>query len=342
MNSGSITSDSSKYDSKYVRLETRQIVARFVELEDKNKSISSSLIRLYIFLLLYAAAPFSLPIHFETGFLRVWGFGGLWLAIVMWIQFDRGCRSYGRHLFERIYCIRQLTCLRKLVNMDSENYRNNTLLVVQGSDLERPRCGDPTHVSSSQVSATIYFYKILSLFPPLYFILFIALILVPTEMLDPNITTTREIYGRFVLAFSSIMYLWGAGSTKNCLSLQEQAFRARRISIRYPWPLFPDLADFLPTYAKVRKILYWSLWILAAIVSLLNLIRFFYLMVEQSVLDCWQSLDFHLLYVSVGIFAIWVLYTEIEARYILSEAKRFWPSPKNWLEIGNRSKSKST
>lgn len=318
---------------RFVLQEAKQVVARYVALEEKNRSISATQIRMYALLLLYAAAPYSAPEnYFDTGFLRVWGFGGLWLAGVVWMHVDRGYRAYGRHLFERIYCLRHLACLRQVVYENEEQYRKYSLLVSSAHDLNRKGCGDPTHVSSSQATVTAYFYKLVSLFPPLYFILFLSLILAPAEMLDPSIKITRLLYFRFILGFSFVIFLWGASSTRNCMAFQEQAYCARRISINNPWPLFPKKEIILPVYVKVRKIVNWTLSAIALVMSGLNIARLYTIIAGPGIQNGWQSLDLHLLYVTAIVFAVWVLYVEIDSRCVLWVASKKWKSPKNWLD----------
>ncbi len=55
---------------------------RHAQLQAMNESSAKSVIKLYTLMLLYAAAPFSrLHGFLETGFFRVWGLGGTWLAV---------------------------------------------------------------------------------------------------------------------------------------------------------------------------------------------------------------------------------------------------------------------
>jgi hypothetical protein len=319
------------FDESFVRLEAEQIVDRYKTLENKNRAMSATVIRLYILLLLFAAAPFSVPLYLQTGFLRVWGFGGMWLAIVVWMYFDRSVRSYGKHIFERIFCLRHLSCLRSLVHGNSEWYKTHSLLVTSGPDLMNKDCGDPTHLSSSQMTATVYFYKVLSLFPPLYLVLFISLVLQPREMLDPSITTTRLLYFRFLVGFSAVMFLWLATSTMNCFGIQREAFRARRISRTSPWPLFPSVASIDESYHRTRTILFRVLGVLAGAVATANLVRIVQLLSGDGIRKGWQTIDIHLA-ISTGIlFLLLIILIETDARYLLSKAKQKWHMPKDWL-----------
>ncbi len=79
-------------------------------------------------------------------------------------------------------------------------------------------------------------------------------------------------------------------------------------------------------------IISWVLSIIAVVLSILNIIRFFYIIYDPGILSGWQSLDFQLLYTTAIIFIIWILYTEIDARYVLSEAKKSWASSRKWID----------
>jgi len=95
----------SKQEFSYIRQKKAALQQRHQQLQVMNQAGAKSVIGLYALMLLYAAAPFS-NVHgvVARGFFRVWGLGGLWLAMTAWFYCDRAFWKYGNHLFEQIFC----------------------------------------------------------------------------------------------------------------------------------------------------------------------------------------------------------------------------------------------
>lgn len=328
----SLSSPPSETELAFMTLEMTHMWDRFKQLQEKNKIITSTVLRLYAVLFLFAAAPFTLQYFAGTGISRVWGFGGVWLAITVWFFCDRSFRAYGSFWFEKNFCLRQIAQIRKMMVGSSPRYNRFSLFRTKldpkdTADDDRNRLHGHTHISRSQVLYTVYFYKIVSLFQPLYLCLFISLVIFPKEMTDPNVDTTRELFLRVLLGFSIFPFVWLFTSMERCFGLLKNAFRARRISTKSPWPRFPDKPDFhLFGQSKiVHKLLIAS----ALIASGCNLIRFVYLLLDrrENVDYWWSTLDWWLVGITSSIFGFILLYHEVDVRYVLSKAKGDFPLP---------------
>ena len=330
------TEDFTKDQASFLQLEAGSVWDRHKQLQDKNKTITETVLKLYSVLLVFAAFPFSREGILETGFSRVWGFGGAWLALAAWIYCDRAFRAYGSHLFEQVFCMRQIAQLREVMMGSSMRYAELSLLAT--SKNERI-----DHVSSSQMLYTAYFYKLLSLFTPMYLCLFLAMIMFPHAMFDPKIHTTRAIYLRTMLGFSGVFFFWLGSSMKRCYRLQKQAFRARRISSEKPLPKFPEEENLSPGpvdknqkgWEKLRLLLrnmWWKVrtwakrlcWGLAYLFAVANVVRFLQLYVAKpDALDnayWWQHTDLILVSGTFVLFAALFILLEADLRIVLKIA----------------------
>ena len=54
---------------------------RYNSLRERDYENHNRLIRLFSLLIVYASAPFTLQAFSSTDFIRVWGLGGIWLAL---------------------------------------------------------------------------------------------------------------------------------------------------------------------------------------------------------------------------------------------------------------------
>ena len=133
--------------------------------------------------------------------------------------------------------------------------------------------GNPVHVSSRHIVGVAWFYKLLSLFHPLYLTLFAALCLYPRQLASPTSPEEQTVLMSVALGLSGIYFLWIRTSGTRCRELLEWAFRARRISTLRPWPMFPNELHLLGTRTEDRGLRYIgnSLKSLSAILTALNL-----------------------------------------------------------------------
>jgi FtsH-binding integral membrane protein len=330
----SLSSPLSEAELSFMTLEMTHMWDRFKQLQEKNKIITSTVLKLYAVLFVFAAAPFTLQSFSGTGLSRVWGFGGVWLAITVWFFCDRSFRAYGSFWFEKNFCLRQIAQIRKMMVGSSVSYNRYSLFhakvgMKSTPDEDKNRTHGNTHISRSQVLYTVYFYKLVSIFQPLYLCLFISLIIFPKEMTDPNVDTSRELFLRVLLGFSIVPFVWLITSMERCFGLLKNAFRARRISTKSPWPRFPDEDKHKFHLFGQSKIIYKLLIASALIVSLCNLIRFIYLLLDkqEDVAYWWATLDWHLLAITASVFVLIALYHEMDVRHVLSNAKEYFPLP---------------
>jgi hypothetical protein len=99
----------------YVMQKKAALRERHGQLQNMNEKGAKSVIALYTLMLLYASAPFSsLRSVLSTGFLRIWGLGGIWLAVTAWFYCERTFWKCGNRLFEQIFCMRQLFQMDKI------------------------------------------------------------------------------------------------------------------------------------------------------------------------------------------------------------------------------------
>src|SRR5206468_3115985 len=113
-------------------------------------------------------------------------------------------------------------------------------LLGQAFDNGRHRQAGVTHISTSQLLYTIYFYKVVSIFQPLYLIFFCTIVAFPSEILGRPSDGKVELYCRVLLGLSVVVFAWMKTTLDRCFGLLKNAFRARRICRDVPWPVFPD------------------------------------------------------------------------------------------------------
>jgi hypothetical protein len=338
----------------FLKLEAQSVWDRHKQLQEKNKTIMETVLKLYSFLLIFAAAPFTREGVLETGFSRVWGFGGVWLALAAWIYSDRSFRAYGGHLLEQVFCIRQIAQIREMIMSSSLTYSMLSLLPPS-----RTKSTKLSHISSSQILYTAYFYKVLSFFTPMYLCLFLCMILFPAVMLNPQIHVTRSIYARVSLGFSVVFFFWLGSSMKRCYGLQREAFRARRISPENFWPDFPEEDQLHPVpatkgedrwnrFIRHLRTYWWSWrkwanWLLGGVcyvLAILDLALFVQRLIGApsglavpsvlgnagSGLDValraywWRPEEFTLLWCTIIIFVIRFAFLEVDLRTVLKIA----------------------
>lgn len=317
----------SAHEQSFLALEMSHMWDRYKQIQEKNKYITNTVFRLYMFLFVFAAAPFTLQRFTSTGISRVWGFGGVWLAIAIWFFCDRSYRAYGVHWFEKIFCLRQIDQIRKMIVGLSERYNRHSLFRTIPRRF-RMREGKHIHISRSQVLYTIYFYKVVSLFQPFYLILFISLILYPNEMADPNTRNTSSLFFRVALGFSFIFFIWLITSMNRCFGILKNTFRARRISTNVPWPKFPTEDEIRLPHARTFRIAYSVLLFFAIFVSAGNLILFSYRLFKgQGFEQWWEMPDIGSLIVTPLIFFSLYVHDELYVRHFMKTAKRERPLP---------------
>jgi hypothetical protein len=306
--------------------EAEHVWERFRDLEQRNRSNLTSLFKLFTVLIAFASAPFTFESFTRTGLSRVWGICGLWVALVAWIYADRTFRSYGRHLFERVFCLRQLRQYRRLLLGRWPEYSRYSLFSDRNLDKDKAVSAFPERVERSQVVITLYFYKTISAFFPFYTVLFVSLILAPELILDSGTLSTRSIYTRFALGFSAITFAWLVTSSRRCRGLLEAAFCARRISRTRPWPVFPS--DERLALWKGRTVLARVIVLAAVALAATNLARMIYLLVARpDGTGWWRGCDWYLLAVSGLGLVVMFVHSEIDVRYVLGRAKDVDPAP---------------
>jgi hypothetical protein len=191
--------------------------------------------------------------------------------------------------------------------------------------------GDPTHFSDSRATWSAYFYKVVTLFAPMYLCLFLAMILFATAMIDNQTASKTSLYVRVVLGCSAVFFFWLWKGMGSCNNFVQSAFRARRISLENPWPLFPEEAE-LKLYGGREFIcrVFAALSVLISLVSILDLIVFtikHWSMPAASYNAALQPWEKALAVVAVSVFLIWWGYLEFDIRYVLKQAKDYWPAP---------------
>lgn len=206
-------------------------------------------------------------------------------------------------------------------------YNRYSLLAQNPNGPFGPFSGDRTHVSNSQIVYASYFYKLLSVFTPLYLCLFLSLILFPTGLMDPAIKTTRVLYFRVLLACSFVFFFWLTSGMRRCRALFRDAFRARRISVQRPWPLFPE-EDKLGLFAGrkyIHDVIFWSSMLMSATNIVLFAYRYGTSPTNYDPDFWWQPLDLHLMAVTMFVFFAWLIYLEADLRNVLHKARLYDP-----------------
>jgi len=329
----------------YVIQKKEALLKRHERLQTLNQAGAQSVIGLYTLMLLYAAAPFS-SLHgvLVTGFLRVWGLGGLWLAMTAWFYCDRTFWRYGNHLFEQIFCMRQIFQMDKIAIGRSKLHNLYAILPSYGYSWDRAPStvapsGDPTHVDNKRVKAAAWFFKLVSIFPLMYLCLFVSMLLFAGKMLDSNTQNTLELYGRVVLGFSFVFFYWLKRSMKSCDELMRRAFLARRIGVESPWPEFPNVRIDEERERALERRSNCCIFA-AAFLSLANFALFLGWLLPQipsvapSVPRWLTALAAHGHYVgwfalpSVILFVYWISYLELRTDVVLTAAHDVWPTPR--------------
>lgn len=239
--------------SEFFRFEAEMLYSRYTDLKHRDHTNFLKQLKLFSFLILYGAAPFTLEQSLSPGLLRAWGCGGLWLVITILFTCDRDFRAYGLHLKERVYCLFQLSVLRGLSLGNLAGYKGKSLLPVdgfrrRGSDSQYH--GFPEYLSPGQIRAACYFFKFLGVFPVLYALIFSSAILFPGEFAVPGQGSIPSV---FLLSFP-VLAAWLMLSAGRCKSLQCSVFEARRISSENPWPVYSERARVLSSEVKYSKI----------------------------------------------------------------------------------------
>ncbi len=336
----------SEQEFAYVMQKKAALQQRHEQLRTMNQAGVKSVIGLYTLMVLYAAAPFSsLHAVLVTGFFRVWGLGGLWLAMTAWFYCDRTFWRYGNHLFEQVFCMRQFFQMDKIAIGRSKLHNLYAILPSYGYSWDRAPSqvapsGDPTHLSNDRIKWAAWFFKLVSFFPLMYFCLFLSMLLFPGQTTDINAQNKLEIYGRVLLGSSFVFFLWLALSMRGCDELMQRAFCARRIGVESPWPVFPDrnIDDDRLRDLRLRN----AICIAAAsCLSFFNFLFFLgWLLPQSSIvgryvpewLTALSARDhysgwFGLL--SLLVFAYWGVYKELRMRLVLGAAHNKWPTPKD-------------
>jgi hypothetical protein len=332
----------------YVLQKKAALRQRHSQLQGMNEKGNKSVITLYALMLPYAAAPFSNIQHLlSTGFFRVWGLGGIWLALTSWFYCDRTFWRYSNHLFEQVFCMRQLFQMDKIVVGRSKLHNLYAILPSYGYSWDRLKSditpsGDPTHLSDKRIAAAAWFFKLVSFFPLMYFYLFVALLIFGEQMIDANVENRLVTYFRVALGFSFVCFLWLRRSMKSCGELMRTAFRARRIGVESPWPIFPATLGGHKSWIQRWRNKGWrdkGLISAAAAASALNA----YMFVAWSVTHipaiaqrapAWSkslpSMDRYwgwTAFATLAILLIWGFSMERKTIAVLEAAQAAWPSP---------------
>lgn len=321
-----------KQVGNYLVKELSVVWDRYVRLEDMNKVNESRILRLFILLLVFAAAPFSLQGFGTSGFIRVWGFGGVWLAVTVWAYFDRVFQAYAERIVERVFCLRQIHLIRLTSVPQTNPYWNSSLFPTERESEGEVVSGDPTHISTRQMAFSAYFYKLLSLFLPFYLILFIALMYDPLTMIHRDSNDALRMYAQVTFGLSGVFIIWILSSKNRCLALLKAVYRSRRISPATPWP-------FAPTNRKSKSLLpsEWQLVervLLSCAIGVAVLNLFYVLLVElSSVLVKWPwraHFGVVLLISTVFLYGLLFLYYELFLRKFIRTLSKRTPEPRPW------------
>jgi steroid 5-alpha reductase family enzyme len=226
-------------EQEFILFEASLLSQRYDRLKDRDYQNFLKQTKLFTFLILYGAAPFVLDAPIASHLLRAWGLGGVWLVVTVLFYCDRDFRAYGLHLKERVYCLKQLSVLRKIAMSASEEYVRRSLLPVEeSSDRPKPHHSFPERLSSGQIRAASYFFKFLGFFPLLYLSVFAMALTSPQDL---GLQGARSIVGVFFL-LAPVISAWLYFSELRCLDIQRLAFEARRITPKNHWPRFEKRA----------------------------------------------------------------------------------------------------
>ncbi len=333
-------------DIEILKLERTQVWERYKQLDEKDRTNRRNIAQLYILLVAFAAAPFTLTREFiGTAASRIWGFGGVWIACATWYYADRVMFGHGDSLVEKVLCIRQANRIREMSAALSPLYSRLSLLPVREIVITGYRpTGDPTHVGDEQLTNSSYFYKLVSFFHPLYLVLFSCLILFPIEFTDPRFHATRLLFLRVLVGFSGTVFLWLYTSSRVCTHILKAGYRARRIGPDRPWPLFPSEAYLHRRLPGLYRLHVWVklAWMASAVLFGLNLVRLVYLFLsgalplQIAIVEevWWQPLDVWLAWLTPVALGITYALIEIRIRAVLraaraldSASRRASPSP---------------
>jgi hypothetical protein len=330
---------------------------RHRQLQSINEGATRSVIHLYTSMLLYAAAPFiNLHSLLGGGFFRVWGFGGIWLAFTAWFYCDRVFWKYGNHLFEQIFCMRQVFQMDKVAIGRCKLHNLYAILPSYGYSWDRrdsqvTPSDDPTRLAGKRVVGAAWFFKLVNFFPLMYLFLFLSMFLFPGKIMGAD-GGSLETYARVSLGFSFLPFVWLRFSMRSCEGLMRAAFRAMRIGVESPWPKFPDetVDDRTVRLHKWRNSLcFWAALGLSAV----NFTVFLYWALRQvpplvtfsrrtlsrmpaiapsmrwcmgvlATLDRWWWV---LVIVSAVVFGLWLWFKERVLKAVFSAVRNKWPSP---------------
>lgn len=307
----------------FLDFELRCVWERFNELKARDFSNYADLVKLYGLTILYASAPFYFSGFSDSGLVRVWGLGGLWLAGTTWFISDRGFRAYGFHLKERMLCLKQIAIVRSILMENNTRYLAETLLPVGPQLRRRGRDrGFPERISPGAIDGASYFFKFLSLFPLMYLYVFAAIIMFPSKMVGAGYQYTLELFLRLVLAGACFFYFWLYVSSARCVHLQRLVFTARRISTGRPWPTFPrgEAADKGGmTRVRLRRYMVMA----AGLISLANFLRGLQLLAIPG--GFWEPLDITLGIATVFVAIAGFVFAEVDIRKMIKVAKEVDP-----------------
>lgn len=340
----------------YISQKQASLMKRHEQLQAMNQAGVKSVIALYTLMLLYAAAPFSSLHAFPgAGFMRGWGFGGLWLAMTAWFYCDRTFWRYGDHLFEQIFCMRQLFQMDKIAVGRSKLHNLYAILPSYGYSWDRAPSratpsSDPTHLSRERMVASAWFFKLVSFFPLMYFFLFLSMFFFPSQLSEAKGNERVETYWSVALGFSFVFFLWLARSMKSCGELLQKAFLARRIGVESPWPEFP-YASIDKGRAKRLKRRNFYCFLMALILSCVNFVVFIAWSLSQLELESHKAtnsaasliwslsrlsswffskvpyLTIVLGFVSACLFVYWAAFKDFQIAEMLRAAQKNWPTP---------------
>jgi len=299
--------------------------SRYNELKERDRNNYQAVFKLFALLIVYASAPFSLDAFRESGFIRVWGIGGVWLSAVVWFIADRNFRAYGYHVKERLFCLNQLAILRDVLTRGVDEYRDRSLFPL--GSLYRNKAGSsfPEKVSPTQMLAASYIFKLITGFPPLYTVLFLGLVLFPKQIVGNSDLDAILLFCRILVGASFVLFAWVWASAHRCMTLQKLAFAARRISSERPWQMFPDKEVGERIWGG-RRLFVRTLKFIIFVIVAANIIRAVYLMAsEATVVDSWQLIDCWLAAITVCVLTSIFLFTEIDIRNVVSTAKQVDP-----------------
>ena len=195
-------------------------------------------------------------------------------------------------------------------------YLAETLMPVDGLPRTNKVNSDfPEKISSSQLLTASYFFKFITLFPAFYLFLFLGFVLAPDRMTGGSLSATARV----ALTLSGLGFLWVWAGAKRCMMLQREAYTARRICSRHPWPNFPDreVRDNATVWRK-------RIWFAVAFVTVPLIIAngvWGYFILNANASNLWSRLDFALAGATAGVLGVAFLFTEWDIRKRMEIAK---------------------